>query len=370
MVRRFVESGRAANLALIAPTASDARDVLVEGSSGLLSISPAYFRPIYEPSKRRLTWPNGSRAILFSAEEPDRLRGPQFDFAYCDEFAAWRYLDETYDNLQMGLRLGTHPRQVITTTPRPLQRLIALLDSPDTMVTRGHTRENLDNVSPDFVQAVLARYEGTRLGRQELAAEILSDNPAALWQRSELDQHRIAQAPALLRVVVGVDPAASASENSDYTGIVVVGRGVDGRGYVLADCSLQASPNRWGRAVVRAYEEFGAERVVAEVNNGGDMVESVLRTVSANLSYKGVHASRGKYARAEPVAALYEQGKISHIGQFAKLEDEMTEYDPVTSLHSPDRMDALVWALTEVMELNQSSTGWLDYLHAQANAHA
>jgi predicted phage terminase large subunit-like protein len=349
-IREEVTAGRMKRIALVAPTAADARDVMVEGESGLLAVCDRYgFRPLYEPSKRRLTWSNGAKAWTYSADEPDRLRGPQHDGAWSDEIAAWQY-PESWDMLQFGLRLGINPRQIATTTPRPVpvvKDLLAQQESGTVVVTSGSSYENAENLAPAFVDQIIRRYEGTRLGRQEINAELLTDVPGALWTLALLDEHRLREAPVLQRIVIGVDPAASDGEGSAETGIVVAGKGSDGHGYVLEDVTLAGSPNEWARAVVAAYQRHKADRVVAEINNGGAMVEHTLRTVDRKLPITVVHASRGKITRAEPVAALYEQGKVHHVGAHIALEDQMTTYDG--SGESPDRMDALVWALTDLL---------------------
>lgn len=360
----------ASRLGLIAPTASDARDVMVEGESGLLAVCWAgdktyagepLGRPQYEPSKRRLTWANGAIATLFSAEEPERLRGPQHDRLWCDELAAWKYLRETWDMAMFGLRLGENPRTCITTTPKPLPLVKEIAKDARTVVTRGSTFDNADNLAPTFLRAIRDKYEGTRLGRQELNAEILDDLPGALWTRDAIDKARVRQAPELQRIVVAVDPSGTKgeSDDGDEIGIVVAGKGVDGRGYILADWTCKLSPDGWGRRSVHAYhggwsetpERFKADRIIAERNFGGAMVEHVIRTIDPKVSFKEVVASRGKVARAEPVAALYEQGRVSHVGSFPELEDQMCQIDVSGFIGegSPDRADALVWALTELL---------------------
>jgi phage terminase large subunit-like protein len=345
----------AMNIALIGETVADTRKVMVEGKlSGILACSPPWNRPKYLPTQRILRWPNGAIATTYSAEEPDQLRGPQHDFAWGDEVAKWRYRD-TWDQLQMGLRLGSNPRTIATTTPRPtplIKELIAGEATGATAVTRGSTYENRANLAPKFIAKILAQYEGTRLGRQELYAELLDDAPGALWSRGRIEELRVkqAQVPALRRVVVAVDPAVTSNEDSDETGIVCAGLGPDGHAYVLEDGTLsKATPNQWAQQVIALYKRHNADRVVAEVNNGGDLVETNIRTADRHVSFSKVHASRGKAVRAEPIAALYEQGKVHHVGMFAALEDQMTGWDPAHSLKSPDRMDALVWALTELM---------------------
>jgi predicted phage terminase large subunit-like protein len=363
-VRAQAESGAAARIALVAPTARDARLVMVEGQSGLLAIAPDTARPVFEPSKRQLTWPNGAIATLFSADEPDRLRGPQFDAAWCDELAAWRY-PQAWDMLMMALRLGSNPRVVVTTTPRPAKLIRALLAAPDCSVTRGATRENAKHLAPGFLAAMLKQYEGTRLGRQELDAELLEDMPGALWSRDAIERARIDVAGDLRRVVVAIDPAVSSGADADETGIVVAALGQDGHGYVLDDLSGRYSPHDWAARALEAYRAHRADRIVAEVNNGGAMVEATLRVLDAGVSYKPVHASRGKLARAEPVAALYEQGRVHHVGAFPALEDQMCAFTggPMSHIASPDRVDALVWALSELM-LHGAEPGLLTYYRA------
>ena len=372
-VRAKVKSG-ASRIGLIAPTASDARDVMVEGESGLMAVcwrgdrtddGKPLGRPIYEPSKRRLTWGNGAVATLFSAEEPERLRGPQYDTLWCDELAAWKYLRETWDMAMFGLRLGDRPQVCITTTPKPLPLIREIMKDPDTVIVRGSTFDNKANLASTFISNIVRKYEGTRLGRQELEAEILDDLPCALWTRDCIDAARVRETPQLRRVVVAVDPSgtAGASDDGDSIGIVVAGIGIDGRGYVLADRTCKLSPDGWGRQAVTAYKEFKADRIVAERNFGGAMVQHVIKTVDRSAAYKEVTASRGKVARAEPVAALYEQGRISHVGSLPELEDQMCSISPdgFVGEGSPDRADALVWAITELM-LSTGRGSMIDYL--------
>jgi predicted phage terminase large subunit-like protein len=353
-------------IALVAETAADGRDVLVEGDSGLLRVHPKDFRPLYESSKRRLTWPNGATATVFNATEPDALRGPQFDLAWADELAKWQYAQQSWDMLQFGLRLGEHPRQIVTTTPRPIPIIKALLRDPNCVVTRGSTFDNASNLAAPFLQRIRERYEGTRLGRQELNAEILDDVPGALWTRANLDEHRIGlgkngkrpKLPDMQRVVVGVDPAVAAAKDSGSedggglaeTGIVVVGLGVDGRAYVLDDCTARLSPRGWARRAIAAYDYHKADCIIAEVNQGGAMVEAVLRSERSTIPVISVHASRGKVTRAEPIAALYEQGRVSHVGSFPELEDQMVLVTPfgVTGGGLMDRCDALAWAISHL----------------------
>jgi predicted phage terminase large subunit-like protein len=347
-VREQVMKHGARRVALVARTAADVRDVIVEGESGLLAISPPSERPVWEPSRRRLTWPNGAIATTYSADVPDQLRGPQHDAAWADELAAWQYPD-AWTQLLLGLRLGGDPRVVVTTTPRPTPIIRDLAAQPTTHVTRGATRDNAANLAPQFLDAIVARYAGTRLGRQELDGEILDDNPGALWERDGIDAARVRVAPDLRRIVVGVDPAVTSNAASDETGIVVAGLGFDGRYYVLGDASGRYSPEQWASRVVQAYRDHKADRVVAERNQGGDLVERNLRTVDRNLPVTTVHAKRAKALRAEPVSSLYEQGRVSHVGALAALEDQMTAWDPAGDDESPDRVDALVYALTELM---------------------
>ena len=359
-VRFMAETLPEARIALVAASLGEARAVMVEGESGLLACCPAGSAPAFEPSLRRVTWPNGAQATLYSAAEPESLRGPQHSHAWCDEVAKWpRSHDRairTWDNLAMGLRLGTDPRVVATTTPRAVPLMRRLLDpahSTGLVVTRGATRDNAENLPAKFLAAMEAHYESTTLGRQELEGELLEDIEGALWTRTLLEQCRdesLAEPP--LRVVVGVDPPAS--ERGDACGIVVCGLGASGIGQVLADCSVeQASPETWARAVAEAARGWQADRVVAEANQGGAMVASVLRAAEISLPLRLVHASRGKVARAEPIAALYEAGRVRHAGLFARLEDELCGLMAGGAYEgpgrSPDRDDALVWALSELM---------------------
>lgn len=359
-VRSKAEQFPGCRIALVNDTAADTRDVMVEGKSGLLAVSPPWCRPVYEPSKRRVTWPNGSMAILYAAEAPELLRGPEHDFAWCDEPAKWKNLRKSdaeggtaWDNLMMGLRSGANPQCAATTTPRPIKWVKDLVKDQTTRVSRGSSYDNRDNLAPAFFDLIVRKYEGTRLGRQELNAEILDDNPGALWKRSNIDEHRVSSVPCdLVRIVVAVDPAVTSNENSAETGIIVAGRGRDGRGYVLDDRSLSDKPAKWAGAVVAAMSIHHADRIIGEVNNGGDLVESTIRTVQFNAPYKAVRASRGKEIRAEPIAALYEQGRISHVGSFPELEDQLCDWDPTAGMSSPDRLDALVWAFTELFSMS------------------
>jgi len=355
------EAASVARVALVGPTAADSRDVMVEGESGLMAICPNSNRPTYEPSKRRLTWPNGVQAALFSAEEPDRLRGPQHGAAWLDELGAWKNAEQTWNMLQFGLRIGKRPRQVITTTPKPTKIIRALVkrDGQDVIVTRGRTIDNAANLAASFLTQIVSRYEGTRLGRQELNAELLEDVEGALWTLDLIEQGRRAQAdiPPMKRIVIAVDPAISTGEGADETGIIVVGLGLDGHGYILEDASGRFSPIEWARRAVALYRKWTADRVVAEANQGGLMVETTIRTVDPNVSFKAVHASKGKITRAEPVAAIAEQFRLHHVGVFPELEDQLTSY-AAGSPDSPDRLDALVWGITELMVGFQPNFKW------------
>ena len=348
-VREQVESGRAGRIALVGATAADVRDTMIEGASGLLSVFPPDRRPVYEPSKRRVTFDNGATAVAFSADQPDRLRGPNHDLAWADELAAWRYVD-AWDQLMLGLRLGHNPRVVVTTTPRPIPivRRLAGDTTGKVHLTTGSTYENARNLSPEFIEEMRRRYEGTRLGRQELEAQIIDDVDGALWERSAIDDNRTSQSPALRRIVVAIDPAVTAGEDSNETGIIVAGVDSSGRGYVIDDRTIKASPAEWASAAVAAYHTHKADVIVAEANQGGDLVSTLIRTVDDRVPIKMVRASRGKRTRAEPVAALYEQGKVHHVGFFIDLEDQMCSWVPDVG-DSPDRLDALVWAFTELM---------------------
>jgi phage terminase large subunit-like protein len=348
-IRDEQEAGKD-RMALVGPTASDVREVMVEGESGLLAICPPWNRPEYEPSKRQLTWPNGARAITYSAEEPDRLRGPQHESAWCDEAAAWKYGVEVWDNLQFGLRLGTNPRTCVTGTPKPVKLIRDLLADPTTFTTRGSSYDNRSNLPAKWFKHLIRKYEGTRLGRQELLAELLEDTPGALWTRALIETARVAACPcALVRVVVAIDPAVTSGEEADETGIIVAGLGLDGHGYVFNDCTLRALPADWAKTAIAQYRYWKCDRIIGEANNGGEMIEATLRMIDPTVPYTAVHASRGKVTRAEPVSALYEQGRIHHVGMFELLEDQQCAFVPGAMEKSPDRVDALVWAISELM---------------------
>jgi predicted phage terminase large subunit-like protein len=366
-VSAFALGNPGARIALVGPTAADVRDVMIEGQSGLRSVLPRGAEDVWNRSLGELVLNNGARFKAFSAEEPERLRGPQHHRAWCDELGAWKNAQATWDQLQFTLRLGANPRAVVTTTPKPTPLLRALLAAATTHVTRGSTFDNEANLAPAALAAFRARYEGTRLGRQELYAELLTDTPGALWTRDMIEAARCDETPPMARVVVAVDPSGSDGTSGDRQGIVVAGLGRDGRGYVLEDASMRGSPDQWARTVARLYHLHGADRVVAEANFGGAMVEAVLRSSAPNLPVKLVSASRGKVLRAEPVAALYEQGRISHVGAFPALEDQMAEMTTggFVGQGSPDAVDALVWALTDLM-LAPGIGGWLDHMRERA----
>ena len=336
-------------IALIGESEHEVREVMVEGVSGLLSVHARAERPTWISSRRRLEWQNGVIAQTFSAEDPESLRGPQFAAAWVDELAKWRHAEATFDMLQFGLRLGVHPRQVITTTPRPLALIKRLIADPATVVTRAGTRANAYNLSAAFIDTVFARYGGTRIGRQELEGEIIEERADALWTRAQIERCRVAERPPLKRIVVAVDPPASTSKRADACGLVAAGRAEDGTIYVIADDSAAGlSPAGWAMKAIALWRRLEADALVVEVNQGGDMVRAVIGEADRTVPVIAVHATRGKYLRAEPVAALYEQGRVKHAGCFPALEDEMCDFglDGLSSGRSPDRLDALVWAVT------------------------
>jgi phage terminase large subunit-like protein len=346
-------------IALVAETAADARDVMIKGDSGLLNCDPTLSDDSWSPTNRCLSWPNGSKAYTYNGTTPDQLRGPQHHFAWVDELAKFEYMQDAWDQLQFGLRLGEHPQCLVTTTPRPLPLIKKLVEDEDTVVTRGATLDNADNLARSTVKQLYERYAGTRLGRQELDGEILGDIPGALWYRELIDEARVKECPEdLERVFVAIDPATSSNEGSDEHGIVVVGLARDeegyAHGYVLEDATCKGSPEDWAKQAVRMYRKWEADKIIAEKNQGGDMVASVLKAQDRTLPIKLVHASRGKIVRAEPISALYEQRRIHHVGQHDLLEDQMCTFsvDQVrnSSTGSPDRVDALVWGLTELFE--------------------
>lgn len=351
-VRAQAEATPGLRIALVGATLADVRAVMVEGESGLLAISPDATRPNFEPSLRRLSWHNGAVATLYAATEPDGLRGPEHHIGWADECAKWEHGIEAWDNLTLGLRLGEAPRLIATTTPRPVPLIRRLMTEDGIVVTQGRTADNAINLPRPFMAAMTRLYDGTRIGRQELDGQLITEVEGALWTRTMIAAARIDSLPALRRVVVAVDPPASAT--GDACGIIVGGLGTDGLGYVLADASIKgATPEAWARQVAEAARQWQADRVVAEANNGGLMVESVLRAANAQLPIKLVRASYGKVARAEPVAALYERGRVRHAAAFPALEDELCGLVTGGAYHgpgrSPDRADALVWAMTELM---------------------
>tara|TARA_Y100000593_G_scaffold86609_1_gene165659 strand:- start:9179 stop:10336 length:1158 start_codon:yes stop_codon:yes gene_type:complete len=352
-VKQRVKEG-AQRIALVGRTSADVRDVMVEGRSGILSVFAPENRPEYLPSKRRITFANGAIATTYSADEPDMLRGPENDTAWADELCAWRFPD-AWDQLQFGLRVGNDPRAIITTTPKPSRLIRDLLKHPHCAVTHGSTFENKANVAKAWLENILQKYEGTTLGMQELHAELLDEMPGALWSRKSLEEARCSSVPnGLQRIVVAIDPATTSKQTSDDTGMVVAGIDSNGTGYLLEDLTCHVSPSQWAQIAVDAYHRWKADRIIAETNQGGDMVEATLRTIDRSIPYLGIHASRNKQARAEPVSALYEQGRVKHTGMFRDLEDELCSWVPNSNMLSPNRLDALVWAFTELMLKNRA----------------
>lgn len=345
--------GGAKRIALLAPTAADVRDTVIEGESGLLSVFPPAQRPRYEPSKRRVTFHTGAIATAYSGDEPERLRGQQSEAAWVDELAAMAKPREAFDQLMFGLRLGKDPRCVVTTTPKPIAVIRELQSAPSTYVTRGSTYANRSNLAPAFFEQIISRYENTRLGQQELEGILLDEYEGALFSRDLLEASRAHTAPPMRKVVVAVDPAVSATDESDFTGLCVCGLGEDGAAYVLHSAGVKLSPDGWAKRTIGLYHEYEANQVVAEKNQGGDMVASTLRTQDARLPVKLVQATKGKRLRAEPVASLFEQGKAKLLGSFEKLEDQMSTYLGIPGEQSPDELDAMTYAMTELM-LNQS----------------
>jgi len=343
-------------LVLAGPTSNDIREAMIEGESGILACSPPWNYPDYEPSKLRLTWPNGARATLISADEPERFRNKQADTYWCDELAAWPYPD-AWDQLQFGFRLrptgGLKLRGVVTTTPKPkpLVRQLMKRASKDVAMTRGSTYDNRANLADEFYRDVVSKYEGTRLGRQELEAELLEDVEGALFSRDmfEWPGMRVDKLPAnIVRAVVAIDPAAKSKETSDETGIVGAAMDSNKEFYVFADASGRFKPLDWGRRAIKVFDDFDCDRLIGEENNGGEMVESTLRTIRNDLPYEGVWASQGKRARAEPISSLYQRKRVHHVGCFPNLEDEMCTWEPLTGMTSPNRLDAVVWALSSL----------------------
>ncbi len=362
-VRAMVEGprpkdpGEASRVALVGETHDQAREVMVFGESGILACSPPDRRPVWEATRRRLVWPNGAVAQVFSAHDPDSLRGPQFDAAWVDELAKWKKAEAAWTQLQFGLRLGEHPRQVVTTTPQNVAILKEILAAETTVLTTAPTAANRANLSASFLREVYGRYAGSRLGRQELAGELLQDVEGALWTTAMLDAARVAERPPFDRIVVAVDPPVTSGSKADECGIVVAGVVMQGpptewRAVVLEDASIAGGSARdWARAAIAAYERHEADRIVAEVNQGGELVERMIRSESAQVPYRAVRATRAKAVRAEPVAALYEQGRVGHLAGLGRLEDQMCRMTAAgfRGRGSPDRVDALVWALTDLI---------------------
>src|ERR1700754_1027287 len=342
---------KAARIALVGETEHDVREVMIEGVSGLLAVHGWHERPTWQPSRKRLEWSDGQVAQVFSAEDPESLRGPQFSCAWSDEMAKWRYAEKAFDMLQFGLRLGAQPRQLITTTPRHTTLLKRLIENPTSVVTRATTRDNANNLAPPFLRTVMGRYAGTVIGRQELEGEIIEDRPDALWSRALLEECRVSEAPALQRIVVAVDPPASSGRRSAACGIVAAGITEAGTCYVIADDSVSGlTPNGWAMKAIALWHRLRADALVAETNQGGEMVRTVINGIDFSVPVTDVHATRGKWVRAEPVAALYEQGRVKHAGIFAALEDEMCDFgvSGLSNGRSPDRLDALVWAIASL----------------------
>jgi len=346
---------------LVGATAADVRDIMVEGKSGLVNTSPKWDKAVYHSSKRKVTWNNGAYALLFSADEPDRLRGPECYKAWADELATWRYPD-AWDQLQFGLRLGDNPQCIVTTTPRPTKIIRELATDPTTHQTIGTTYENRANLAKSFMDKIIKKYEGTRIGRQELNAEILEDVEGALWSSKLIDPYRVSKAPELVKIVIAIDPAVTSSKTSNETGIIAVGyanvmgrNGVEQHYYILDDYTGIYTPNQWATKSIQMFDYLEANEMIAETNNGGDLVETVIKGIDPTIPYRKVHASRGKVTRAEPVVGLYEQGRVHHVGSLAKLEDQMTTWDAGAGDPSPDRIDALVWGVTA---LNNNYEGW------------
>ena len=344
--------GPARRIALIGPTIGHVRSVMIEGISGLMSVHTPLLLPHFESSKDQLVWPNGSIAQMYSAEDPENLRGPQFEIAWCDETSRWRRADYVWTMLQLALRIGKNPQACVTTTPRATAFLKKLVADPSTAITHATTSANAANLAPTFIAQMEKRYGGTSIGRQELDGAIVETHSGGLWRREWFNQQRLAGKPELTRIVIAVDPPVTSNAASDACGIVIAGLGVDKRGYVLADRTIRGlEPLIWARAAVAAYHDFAADRIVAEANQGGDLVSTVLRQVDPNVPIKLVRATRGKWLRAEPVAALYAEGRVAHVGEHVLLEEEMLALgaDGLANGKSPDRLDALVWAITELM---------------------
>lgn len=353
-VRQLVMTKQVRYVGLIGQSMVEAASVMVQGESGLLNVFPPEDRPIFSPSGQKIFFKNGAVATLFGGNTPERLRGPQFDLVWIDEFAKFRNPEELYNQVMLCLRLGMHPRCIITTTPRPFPLLEKLLTDETTVVTRGSTFDNAENLAPTYIAQMKSTYAATRLGAQELYAEILSEREGALWNRSMI-RYKVPMNENWRRIVIAIDPATTHHDQSDETGIMVVGLHDDGCVYVLDDLSGRLPPTEWGTRVTEAYWSYKADRVVAEVNKGGDLVERVVKSIDSHIAYKAVRATRGKVVRAEPVASLYEQGKVFHVRPLAALEQQICDYVPNRTAKSPDRMDALVWAITDLMLAREAS---------------
>ena len=356
-IRERVQAGYR-RIGLIAKTPADARDIMIEGESGILACIPKDQRPTYETTKRRLTWKNGAVALAFSSHEPDHLRGVQFDTVWVDELATYEYARETWETMRFALRLSDDPRCLVTTTPKPMAIIKEIIKEEGTVLTTGSSYDNQANLTPQFFEQILSRYENTRIGRQEIHAELLDEAEGSLWKRDWIENTRVGECPNLLRIVVAIDPAVTKNKESDETGIVVAGIDDKNELYILDDSSGRYTPQQWGGEAIALYKRWMADRIVAETNNGGMMVESVLRQIDEQIPYKSVHASKGKRVRAEPISALYEQGKVHHVGRHNDLEDQLCNWDPMSN-DSPDRLDALVWACTELIGVGSPQIRWL-----------
>lgn len=346
-----ITEGNGTHSGIIAATAEDLRRYCIEGPSGIMSLAPSWFYPEYQPSKTQIVWPDGSVTLLFTSEKPERLRGPNLDKVWCDELASWKKLDETWNMLQFCLRRGENPQALITTTPRPkkvIRELVSRKDS-NVAITVGPMHDNAANLSPDFIKTVEAQFKGTKLERQEIYGDLLDEFEGALWNYTLLDQTRVKEAPHFLRKGVGVDPAISSAEGADLTGIISGGLSINKEGFVTGDYSLRASPETWARKAVGVYHQTSADFLVAEKNQGGEMVEATIKAVDESVNVILVHASKGKITRAEPIAAYYEQSRCHHVGTFPDLEDEMCMFLPGELKKSPDRTDALVWLMSQLM---------------------
>jgi len=352
-IRQWVATKQAKRIALIGASIHEVLNVMVNGESGIRSCTPPEQQPIWDSTTNTLTWPNGAVANVIGAVNPEKLRGPQFDASWIDELAKFRLHEDVWNQLMMGLRLGAHPRCIITTTPKPLKLIQKILKDPTTVITKGTTYDNKANLAGSFFTQILKQFEGTSLGAQELYAEVLDRRAHALWRRELMQYGSLPQ--NIRRIVVAVDPAATHHEKSDETGIIVAALGEDDKIYVLEDLSGKLSPLDWGQRAVKAYFHHKADRLIAEINKGGDMVERIVRSIDTNIAYKAVRATRGKGIRAEPIAALYEQKRVIHVKHFNELETQLCDYVPGLTSKSPDRLDALVWAVTELVLDSESN---------------